>query len=263
MPLSITLLVVATFILIVTSLFIFSIRKDNFNNQINAVAYFERFYSDEPAMDFYIKQIVNRVDVSNQQDIFNAFKKELDAYKNNAAGYPLPEFEQLEAQLNKDHITIENNILKINFEINFSRTVSDSADPNANKLFTINYRKKFEYTRDISSNPISTGGSSTPSYSRYVTMEEIDKLNQIVQAKVDIRVDSMYLQYNNGIWVFMPDKGGTGELFESAVKALLVDREVKGKYANILAAEKKGNEWDMKYDYLPPSSGIGSLALVR
>ena len=25
----------------------------------------------------------------------------------------------------------------------------------------------------------------------------------------------------------------------------------------------KGNEWDMKYDYTPPSSGIGSLTLIR
>jgi len=79
MPMSITLLVVLTMILLVFSLYIFAIREKSFQRTITPPEELDLIYADSEVLDFYLDAIVS--DLKDRSNVIESFRKAFLEYK--------------------------------------------------------------------------------------------------------------------------------------------------------------------------------------
>ena len=121
-----TLLCLFTIVLLITSLTTFYTRERKLENKIFSSNSLEVMYAEAETLDFYLDEIVKKIDANTQQGAIALFKTEIANYKDNSGNYFIVELKQIEDQLNEEHITLEDNKLSFNFQILFTKRVYDT-----------------------------------------------------------------------------------------------------------------------------------------
>ena len=139
---SILLLVLATFVLVVTVTFIFYKNTQNSGLQIKDSGFLDEVYLEEDIVNFYINDIIDKsiVGVGNDKGkfIYN-FRNELPRYIENGE-FIAPELRQLGAQFDGDNVRIENGIIYAKFSIKIDKNFGDNM---------VSYLYEKEFTRKL------------------------------------------------------------------------------------------------------------------
>lgn len=121
MSIPIVLLVLLTLILITTSLFYFNIKQKNVKETMMIPDEIDRIYVKELQLNYYLQDIFDKAfegitAENSQEQLIDNFKRELARYKVNDK-FIVPEFSQIELQINREHITFENGKAIARFDI--------------------------------------------------------------------------------------------------------------------------------------------------
>lgn len=146
MEISIVVLVLATLVLTIVSLFAFNIRGDKLVERVNLDL--DNVYAIEELVNFYVnKMIENSIeDNMNEEKFIENLKREFDKYKQ-GNDFVLEELRQIEPQISKDNIKIEKiNGINKNVSITLEISISDSIfyDNKEIVFITYVYTKTFE-----------------------------------------------------------------------------------------------------------------------
>ena len=139
MSIPIVLLVFATLILTIFSLFIFATKDNETKTLVSYASLLEDLYSREEITNFYISEILEEIQVTEDETLFiQNFKKELDKYRFKDGKFPDSILSDLYLQINEENIVIENK--EGNFLITFTIKVENqekeiSADHNYKRTF--------------------------------------------------------------------------------------------------------------------------------
>lgn len=137
MEFSILLLSIATLVLIVTSLLVFSSRTNSFGESIAVSDNFEELYAKAEKFDFYLSNMISKLEVPISYD---SFRIKFNEYKDKNGNYLLPdfneEFRQIESQIDGDHISPD----RIHFTIVFQKILEHNGLKDSFK-----YTHEFEY----------------------------------------------------------------------------------------------------------------------
>ena len=141
MQISIVLLVIATLILVITSIYFFNIREKNLTKSIVSGSDSEKVYVKQEIVDFYLRRITSRTN-TNGNVVMN-FQNELYRYKDRNGNYPIIYLKQVESQLDSIHIRLEGGKLKVDFDIN----IPDAGYSEDRLLYLIKYDHHFSYEK--------------------------------------------------------------------------------------------------------------------
>ena len=121
MSISIDLLAVATLVLVVFALSIFSSHNNRVDETINTGQKAESIYSSAKILDFYILEIGSKIMVGD--NAVEKFRAGLAKYKKSDGNYIYSVLGEIEKLLDVNHIRIENtNKLIIDFDITLSKS---------------------------------------------------------------------------------------------------------------------------------------------
>jgi len=147
MSISIVILVIATLVLTIVSLFAFNIRGDNISARIS-LANLDNVYVVEDLVNFYVYEMIeNSIEEGMSEEKFiENLKTEFNKYKQ-GDDFVLEELRQIEFQINKENIEIKeingiNKKVSIILEISILESILDN---NQEVIFvTYDYKKTFE-----------------------------------------------------------------------------------------------------------------------
>lgn len=147
MEISIVVLVLATLVLTIISLFAFNIRGDNISARVN-LADLDRVYAIEELVNFYVNEMIENSieDNINEEKFIENLKREFDKYKQ-GNDFVLEELRQIESQINEENIEIEkSNGVNKKARISLKISTSDSIlyDNKEIIFITYSYSKTFE-----------------------------------------------------------------------------------------------------------------------
>ena len=147
MSIPIVFLVLATLVLTVFSLFVFSIRLSSLSKPL-ALASLDEIYAKEELINFYIDKIMEKSVKDfkleyGEQGFIDNFKQELARYKQ-GNDFVLEGLGQVEGQLKDENIEIDEGNKKISLSL--SMTVFGGSSYKNTELFSASYtyRKTFE-----------------------------------------------------------------------------------------------------------------------
>lgn len=135
MPIAIMLLVVATLVLVIFTLYSFNVSKNKFGNSIYMTGFLDDVYSKEAMINFYIKSIVENIESpSSAGDFASKFRQGLERYKNNGE-YIAPELKQVEEQAVSENVKNENG----EYSITLSLKIEDNVKISGEELMSASY----------------------------------------------------------------------------------------------------------------------------
>lgn len=148
MSISIVLLVLATLVLTSFALFTFYLREKSIQEEIYTTRFLEEVYVKEEKINFYVQNIFDNSvrDFNRDEDVsklINNFKQELGKYKINNK-FVIAELEQVEGQINEEHIKVKNNKVTAGFQITIKSNVTDEKKEKEIFSAVYTYNKKFE-----------------------------------------------------------------------------------------------------------------------
>lgn len=150
MEISIVVLVLATLVLTIFSLFAFNIRGDNLFARVNLVD-LDNVYAIEELVNFYVsKMIENSIEDNMDEEKFTEnLKTEFNKYKQ-GNDFVLEELRQIEPQINKDNIKIEKiNGINKKASITLKISISDSILYNNKEIVFITYAYTKTFEKDL------------------------------------------------------------------------------------------------------------------
>jgi hypothetical protein len=141
MSLAIVLLVLATLVLTVFSLFAFGTRKNDLSDTIK-LANLERIHAKEEVFNFYVDSIMDKAVVGigsedGEDQFIQNFRESLQYYKRGGELF-LEELNQVEEQLKDENIEIKEGKAFLNLNVKISDTLENKVD------VSYSYTKKFE-----------------------------------------------------------------------------------------------------------------------
>ena len=141
---SILVLVFLTLILVITSLFIFAAREGGIRATIVTDNSLEEAYTKSEILDSYLRRVINE---TGKEEPVSGFREALSSYKVGEK-YVAEGLDQVEDQVDGEHIRIEGGVLKIDFSVEFSIRSINKKDPErANYLGT--YTHKFSHSQTL------------------------------------------------------------------------------------------------------------------
>lgn len=146
MSLAIVLLVFATLVLVIFSIYVFNFRQTGTIEAITSFKEVDALYADSELLNFYLRDICSKI--SSKTDPVAEFKNELQNYKLDSGEYVFPILYQIESQVDAEHIWISNNgELIVEFDSIFKKTFRiDEQDllgaNNAEYHFPFKYSRK-------------------------------------------------------------------------------------------------------------------------
>jgi len=149
MSIAVLLLVLATLVLVIYSLFVFSIRSNSVQEYITSGVALEELYSRAVMLNFFLDDIC--YNVGSGGNAISEFRAGLNQYKDSNGAYitSIPyDLSQIESQLDGSHISYNGGLLKVNFNITMIST-SYFADLSKGREFEVNYNYNYTCQRKL------------------------------------------------------------------------------------------------------------------
>ncbi len=133
---SIVLLVLATLILVISSLFYFHIRADDLTGDISSAVFLEEIYSKEVKLNFYLENVFDKCSENfvSEEEFVNCFIEKIELY--GGSDIVVEGLEQIEGQL--DEIVFDGRKLGIEFDLLIEEDFEDGLS------VSYEYKKSFE-----------------------------------------------------------------------------------------------------------------------
>lgn len=139
MTLSIVLLVMATLVLVITALAVFSYRDAKISESILSGTGAEKVYVQAEILNFYLRTISKNIE-SEENPVLD-FKKEFYEYRLQDGKFIFPELAQIEPQINSEHIQVKNKEVSVNFAVSIEQAFEKGY---ASYNYTFNFNKKLK-----------------------------------------------------------------------------------------------------------------------
>lgn len=142
MELSIVLLVLATLVLVVSALFTFNFRIGALERNMKIYNNVEGVYAQAKILDFTLREIIVKFENNKNGEIIAFVNDSIHRYKNET--YSIYGLQQVENQLNSEHIKAENGQVSAKFQIIFVDQTWDEKNPQYLD-YKIKYTHNFVY----------------------------------------------------------------------------------------------------------------------
>ncbi len=150
-PLAIVLLTIAVFVLITLALFTFSFKQTKWSTTISSAEQIQETYFKAEILNFYLNQVCGSTNVNSGDNPAEKFKQELEKYKADDGKYVFSDYFHInfiEKQIDSQHIFIENNVLKVNFDITFGEKIFPYPAPRTD-YFDVAYNYQFKCEKKL------------------------------------------------------------------------------------------------------------------
>jgi hypothetical protein len=141
---SVVILVLMTLLLVISSLFYFSIKENQASENLYSSTFLGPIYSKEVLINFYVQNLVDKsaVGVLTREQFINNFKENLANYKDSKGEFFLSEFNQIEGQLSEERVEINADFVSIIFDIHITNEIIK--DEKSIALANYDYSRVFE-----------------------------------------------------------------------------------------------------------------------
>ena len=148
---SIVILVFLVVLLISSTLFYFFTKSVNVSKDLVPSTEINRVYERERFINFYIQDWLDRFSkgVEDKTDFILEAKRGLSFYKTNEGVYFVPEYLQLENQLDKVEIVYDSKEKPDKIKINFDIVIEDSFKSEGKEAFSVEYKYTKDFTSDV------------------------------------------------------------------------------------------------------------------
>lgn len=147
MSISITLLTLAILGLAIYAIFLFNSQQIKIDNQISSSQNIEQASVNQVFIDFYLNDACSRV--TSKESPVSDFKNQMDKFRNSSGKYIFDPLALVDSLIDDKHITLNQNILKINFPLRLQTNFLEFNKQNVNSLDIVYSDHTFTCERTI------------------------------------------------------------------------------------------------------------------